>query len=230
MINNNIKLYIILLLIFYIYFILLVYKFFCCNNKKENFIGFLEMISSKNNFDNISNDNNNISNDNNNISNDNIPFDNNPKEIKKNNNKIKKYIYISNVYNDKSIIKYNFYNKDDDLYLKTMIYDDINLNKILIKDNLNNIIGKDINKKHNNIIINFNLYNSNIIIEYYNKFKSIKIYLENDDKIFHINENNKNYKINLFTLNIGYINYDQNNNLYKSKFLTNKKNQSLDHF
>ena len=59
------------------------------------------------------------------------------------------------------------------------------------------------------------MYKSNIIIEYYDKFNSIKIYLENDDKIFHINKKNNNYIIKLYTLNIGSIIYDEYNDIYK---------------
>ena len=39
--------------------------------------------------------------------------------------------------------------------------------------------------------------------------------MENDDKIFHISKNNKNYIIKLYTLNIGSIIYDEYNNIYK---------------
>ena len=44
-IKFNIKIYIILLIIFYIYLTICIYKYFCCNEKKENFIGFLELLS-----------------------------------------------------------------------------------------------------------------------------------------------------------------------------------------
>jgi len=208
MINNNIKLYVVLLLIFYIYLTICIYTFFCCNNKKkENFIGFLEMVSSI-----TEKDNNIINKDTEDIKNNNeIVTINENTTIKK----VKKYIYISKINYNLSIIKYNFYNKDDEVYLNTTINNDNNLNKILIKDVSNNIIGKDINKRHNKITLNFNMYKSNIIIEYYNKFNSIKIYLENDDKIFHINKKNNNYIIKLYTLNIGSIIYDEYNNIYK---------------
>lgn len=199
----NIKIYIVLLLIFYIILIICIYRFFCCN-KKENFIGFLEMVSSitetnieKDNIGDIKNN----------------EIVNNDIYLNTTNKKIKKYIYISKINYNSSIIKYNFYNKDNEVYLNTIINND-NTNKILIKDISNNIIGKDINKRHNKITLNFNMYRSNIIIEYYNKFNSIKIYLENDDKIFHINKKNNNYIIKLYTLNIGSIIYDEYN-IYK---------------
>jgi len=209
MVNNNIKLYIVLLLIFYIYLTICIYTFFCCNKKKENFIGFLEMVSS------ITKTNIGKEKDNKDYIED-IKINN--EIITNNQKKIKKYIYISKINYNSSIIKYNFYNKDNEVYLNTIINSDNNTkntNTILIKDTSNNIIGKDINKRHNKITLNFNMYKSNIIIEYYNKFNSIKIYLENDDKIFHINKKNNNYIIKLYTLNIGSIIYDEHNNIYK---------------
>jgi hypothetical protein len=215
MINNNIKVYIVLLLIFYIILTICIYRFFCCNNKKkENFIGFLEMVSSITET-NIKKDDDDFDED---IKNNNKIVKNDEVNLDTTNKKIKKYIYISKINYNSSIIKYNFYNKDNEVYLNTTINNDNNTNNtntILIKDISNNIIGKDINKRHNKITLNFNMYKSNIIIEYYNKFNSIKIYLENDDKFFHINKKNNNYTINLYTLNIGSIIYDEYNNIYK---------------
>jgi hypothetical protein len=212
MINNNIKIYIVLLLIFYIFLTICIYRFFCCNNKrKENFVGFLDFVSSITETNTEKKDKN-IINEEDIIKMENTTLISNEIINKK---KIKKYIYISKINYNSNIIKYNFYNKENDQYLNTIINNDINLNKILIKDVSNNIIGKDINKIHNKIIINLNIYKNNIIIEYYNKFNSIKIYLEDDDKIFYINKKNDNYIISLYTLKIGSIIYDENNNIYK---------------
>ena len=118
MIDNNIKLYIILLLIFYIFLTICIYRFFCCNNKKkENFIGFLEMVSSITET-NTEKEKDIIENT------EDIKVDN--EIITNNQKKLKKYIYISKINYNSSIIKYNFYNKDDDLYLYTTIYNDNN--------------------------------------------------------------------------------------------------------
>ena len=201
MLNNNIKIYIVLLLVLYIYLTMCIYSTFCCN-KKENFIGFLEMVSAitENTIENTSEED---------------TIKDTIKEIivEKENKKIKKYIYISKINYNSNIIKYNFYNKENDKYLNVLINN--NLNNIIIKDNSNKVIGKDVNSIHNKITINFNIYKSNIIIEYYNNFNSLKIYLEDDDKFFYIEKKNNKYIINLYTLNIGTIIYDEYNNIYK---------------
>ena len=196
----NIKLYIILLIIVYIYLIICIYQYFCCNKKRENFIGFLDLIShsSKTLSETVTQ-----------------TEANNEVNIKINNKKVKKYIYISKM-NYNSTIKYYFHNKNNEIYLITILDTKNDLNKIIIKDTLNNIIGKYVNKIYNKITLKVDFYSDNIIIEYYNKFYSMKLELEDDDKIFYINKkNNNNYNIKLYTLNIGNIIYDNNNDIYK---------------
>ena len=197
----NIKIYIILLIIFYIYLTICIYKYFCCNEKKENFIGFLELLSYSTKMDTKTYVTTKMD----------TKTDTNT-DIKTNNKKIKKYIYISKT-NNNSTIKYYFYNKNNEIYLITILNYS---NKIVIKDTLNNIIGNYINKIYNKITIKVDFYTNNIILEYYNKFHSIKLELEDDDKVFYINKkNNNNYSIKLYTLNIGNIIYDNNNDIYK---------------
>ena len=205
---SNLKLYIIILIIIYIYLTISIYSFFCCNNK-EHFTGLLDLFTDNNNI--ISNKPNQdvfsyFSTPENNRKltlNDPVYYEK-IEEIKKP-KKQKKYIYISKVNYNSSIIKYNIYNKNNNKYLNIFVYNDNNnINKILIRNISNDIIGKNKNNIHNKITINCNLFDNDIILQYYNKYQSIKIYLENDDKIFYINKNiDNNFTIDLYSLNIG---------------------------
>jgi hypothetical protein len=118
---------------------------------------------------------------------------------------IKKYIYLSKVSYDTNVTKYIFTNKKNLAYLHILMNQ---YNKILIKDVSNNIIGKDISRIHNKVILNINLYDKNIVVEYFNRFKSIKIYVEDSDKIFYINKKEEYYTIYLYANYIGTVIYD----------------------
>ena len=119
--------------------------------------------------------------------------------------KITKFIYLEEYYGNDKLFKYNFYDKNNLNYM--VLYENVEDYKknILIKDNKNNILGKNINEHYNKIIFTLELYNSNIILEYYDNYNYIKIYLENDDKIFMIRNNN----IYCYQMLIGKINYKE---------------------
>lgn len=119
--------------------------------------------------------------------------------------KLTKFIYLEEYYGNDKLFKYNFYDKNNLNYM--VLYENVEDYKknILIKDNKNNILGKNINEHYNKIIFTLELYNSNIILEYYDNYNYIKIYLENDDKIFMIRNNN----IYCYQMLIGKINYKE---------------------
>lgn len=119
--------------------------------------------------------------------------------------KLTKFIYLEEYYGNNKLFKYNFYDKNNLNYM--VLYENVEDYKknILIKDNKNNILGKNINEHYNKIIFTLELYNSNIILEYYDNYNYIKIYLENDDKIFMIRNNN----IYCYQMLIGKINYKE---------------------
>lgn len=216
-----IKIIAILLIILYILFIL--YIIYNKNYNKENFTGYLDILAFTSNKNNIIEKKDKKYDIENKINKNEVKKDEVKKdEVKKDdvkednvkNKKIKKYIFILNKNNSKYIKNYNFYNKNYRLYLKSTVYDN-NYDNILIKDLSNNIIGKDINKIYNKIIINLELYKENIVIEYYNKYQSIKIYLKNNDNIFNIDKKNDNYIILLYKNIIGSILYNKDSNIYK---------------
>jgi hypothetical protein len=122
-----------------------------------------------------------------------------------------KFIYISQVQNNDTLFKYNFYDKDYSTYM--VLYESIKdyEKKILIKDSKNNIIGNKINEHYNKITFSLELYKKNIILEYYDNYNYIKIYLEDDDKIFTI----RNNQIYLYDMKIGKINYNNETSYYK---------------
>ena len=122
-----------------------------------------------------------------------------------------KFIYISQIQNNDTLFKYNFYDKD--YYTYMVLYESIkNYEKnILIKDSKNNIIGNKINEHYNKITFSLELYKKNIILEYYDNYNYIKIYLEGDDKIFTI----RNNQIYLYDMKIGKINYNNETSYYK---------------
>jgi hypothetical protein len=73
------------------------------------------------------------------------------------------------------------------------------------------MIGNKINEHYNKITFSLVLYKKNIILEYYDNYNIIKIYLEDDDKIFTI----KNNEIYLYEMKIGKINYNNETSYYK---------------
>lgn len=121
-----------------------------------------------------------------------------------------KYIFIKYISKE----RVGFYNKNLNKYIDVYINNNNYKKNIIIKDLDKKIIGEIINQIYNKILFKLSIYKDYINIEYFNDFKSIKIYLDDDDKIFSI-ESNKNqaYIIKLFTLNIGKI--TNNNNIYK---------------
>jgi hypothetical protein len=195
------KIFCLLLLILYI--LLGIYLFKNIKNdlnndsKIEGFIGILDVLS------------------------DSINFKNNPENNEKKNNnsepvvktveilepvvekKLTKFIYLEEYYGNDKLFKYNFYDKNNLNYM--VLYENVENYKknILIKDNKNNILGKNIKEHYNKIIFTLELYSNNIILEYYDNYNYIKIYLENDDKIFMIRNNN----IYCYQILIGKINY-----------------------
>jgi hypothetical protein len=205
---NSLKVLTIILLILYILLAIYLLKriknndYNKKNNKIENFVGILEILSDiVDNKEKIEKTNNNT-------------------ELSKEGKKIieeeppkkeTKFIYISQSQNNDTLFKYNFYNKDYSMYM--ILYESIkNYEKnILIKDSKNNIIGNKINEHYNKIIFSLELYKKNIILEYYDNYNYIKIYLENDDKIFTI----KNNEIYLYEMKIGKINYNNKTSYYK---------------
>jgi Ca2+/Na+ antiporter len=172
------------------------------NNRIENFVGILEILSdivdTKEKIEKTNND---------------IELSKEGKKIieKEPPKKETKFIYISQVQNNDTLFKYNFYDKNYLMYM--ILYESIkNYEKnILIKDSKNNIIGNKINEHYNKIIFSLELYKKNIILEYYDNYNYIKIYLENDDKIFTI----KNNEIYLYEMKIGKINYNNETSYYK---------------
>jgi len=195
------KIFCLLLLILYI--LLGIYLFKNIKNdlnndsKIEGFVGILDVLS------------------------DSINFKNNPENNEKKNNnsepvvktveilepvvekKLTKFIYLEEYYGNDKLFKYYFYDKNNINYM--VLYENVENYKksILIKDNKNNILGKNIKEHYNKIIFTLELYSNNIILEYYDNYNYIKIYLENDDKIFMIRNNN----IYCYQILIGKINY-----------------------
>lgn len=131
-----------------------------------------------------------------------------------------KYIYLSNELSDEVIdkfIKYYLYDKNNDFYMKIIgnLYDyDKNIE---IKDIKNRLIGSLISEKYTTLKFKLDFYKNNIInIEYKDNYKSVKIYLDDDDKIFYIIFKNNKYFVYLFNnIEIGIIKKDIDKNIYK---------------
>jgi hypothetical protein len=178
-----------LILIIYIIFIIYLYNYkkYDYENNIENFTGLLDLFLDNNIKTNIKP-----------ITEKQIE----PQIIKKN----IKYIYIININNKK--FKYYYLNKKNQPYM-TLYGNITNFNKdIKLKDVNNNLIGSIINEKYNIYIFQNSIFNKNLNIHYINKFKEIKMYLDNDDKIFYIKKKNDSYIINLYNLYIGKIKHD----------------------
>jgi hypothetical protein len=226
MANNSIKLFIILLLICYI--ILIVYIYFYKKYKiKEDFIGILEVLKEYNDNLNIPNKNNVSTNYNttevnktevnktevNNTEVNNTEVNNtevnkkqvNKKQVNKtevNTKQETRIIYIEQTHNPS---KYRFYDKNFNNYTNLYI-DDKN---IKLYDINNNIIGKLISEIYNKFTLSYDFYDkNNIHIDFYNNFKELKLYIEDDDKYFYIKNIDNIYRIFLFNKNIGKIDYD----------------------
>ena len=120
-----------------------------------------------------------------------------------------KYIFI-----EKNNVYYYFYNKNLNEYMSLKYNINNSIKNMMITDLKNENIGYIKNEIYNKIIISLNIYeNNDIIIEYLNNFKEIKIYLEDDDKVFKITKEDNIYIIYLFNKKIGKIKKD--NKLYK---------------
>lgn len=208
----TLKILCLIFLLIYIFLIIHIYK--TKFNNIEKFTMFLETISNL-----VDNKNYNIKINSNNNNNSN----NAKKEIIKEEKKdIQiKYIYLSNELSDKindnKYIKYYLYDKNNDFYMKIVgkLYDYDK--KIEFKDIKDNIIGNLISEKYTILKFKMDFYKDNIInIEYTNNYKSVKIYLDYDDKIFYIISKNNKYFIYLFNnLEIGIIKKDTDKNIYK---------------
>lgn len=181
-----------LILIIYIIFIIYIYKKYYYRPHIENFTGLLDLF-----LDNSYDESNY----------------NNLKPIAKNEINITKknikYIYIINIENiENKKIKYYYLDKKNKPYM-TLYGNITNFSKdIKLKDINNNIIGNIINEKYNIYVFQNSIFNKNLNIQYINNFKEIKMYLDDDDKIFYIKKKNDFYIINLYTLYIGKIKYD----------------------
>jgi len=131
-----------------------------------------------------------------------------------------KYIYLSDELSDiakDKFIKYYLYDKNNDFYMKIVgnLYDyDKNIE---IKDIKNSLIGSLISEKYTTLKFKLDFYKNNIInIEYKDNYKSVKIYLDDDDKIFYIIFKNNKYFVYLFNnVEIGIIKKDIDKNIYK---------------
>ena len=191
-----------LLLLYFLLLTLIVKYTFITKETKENFTQFLELINYYTST-NKDNNNNSIILNEEHIDKKSINSISEPKKIK--------YIYIGK----NNTNKYNFYNKDYKIYIY-LIYSEKNYQKnIFIKDYKNNNIGELINEKYNKIVLNAIIYNNNINIEYLDNFNSVKLYLDNDDKIFFLKKNENDYFIYLYSMKIGKIIYDEKKDLYK---------------
>jgi len=200
---NSLKILTIVLLILYILLATYLIKR-VKDNKIEKFVGILEILS-----DIVDSKEQKVEEQNNSTELSKLT------ELSKNNEeppkRETKFIYISQVQNNDTLFKYNFYDKDYSTYM--VLYESIKdyEKKILIKDSKNNIIGNKINEHYNKITFSLELYKKNIILEYYDNYNYIKIYLEDDDKIFTI----KNNEIYLYEMKIGKINYNNETSYYK---------------
>lgn len=135
-----------------------------------------------------------------------------------------KYIYLSKESNQ----KYLLYDKDSNLYMKIGGKFNDYEKKISIKDIKNNIIGNLISEKYNTLTFKLNFYNNKKLnISYIDNYHSVKVYLENDDKVFYIIYKNSNYYIYLFNnLEIGIVKRERNKekNIYKIMVYEDYKN------
>jgi hypothetical protein len=204
MVTNNIH-YIVL--IFIIIIIFYISNFYIFNKSKiENFTDFLDLLDYNFNKKREINSNNNEALNNTLISNN---------EIKKTYIKKKmKHILIINKNSN-----YYFYDKHNKNYMQIKL-----LKKINIINYKNENIGNLISEKYNKLVFNIIFYKNNLNMEYIDNFNAIKLYLDNDDKIFYIKKNyniNKNnlsnniYNIYLYALNIGKINYNSITSIYR---------------
>lgn len=206
---NSLKILTIILIILYILLAIYLLKRiknndnYIKNNSIENFVGILEILSG------VVDDKKKVKEKNNGT--ELSELGKSSKDNEESSKRETKFIYISQNQNNDTLFKYNFYDKDYSKYM--VLYESIkNYEKnILIKDSKNNIIGNKINEHYNKIIFSLELYKKNIILEYYDNYNYIKIYLENDDKIFTI----RNNQIYLYDMKIGKINYNNENSYYK---------------
>jgi len=175
------------------------------NNSIENFVGILEILSD------VVHDKKKVKEQNNDTELKLSELEKSSKDNEEPPKRETKFIYISQNQNNDTLFKYNFYDKDYSKYM--VLYENIkNYEKnILIKDSKNNIIGNKINEHYNKITFSLELYKKNIVLEYYDNYNYIKIYLEDDDKIFTI----RNNQIYLYDMKIGKINYNNENSYYK---------------
>jgi hypothetical protein len=118
-----------------------------------------------------------------------------------------RFIYLEKIDTNANGIKktkvtYIFYNKS---YNKYMTLYGTNLKDIVVKDIDNNYVGKYVKEKYNKYNFELVFYKDNIInVQFLDNYKSVRLFLEDDDKVFTIKNNN----IYLFTKKIGQINED----------------------
>ena len=121
-----------------------------------------------------------------------------------------RFIYLEKISTNASKNKirtkstYIFYNKS---YNKYMTLHATTLKNIVVKDIDNNYVGKYLKEKHNKFNFELIFYKDNVInVQFLDNYKSVRLFLEDDDKVFIIKNNN----IYLFTKKIGQINEDGN--------------------
>jgi len=123
-------------------------------------------------------------------------------------------------YKQKKYYKYAIYKEKDTVFvIELEISDDnkLQIKNIEIKDIKNSLIGSLISEKYTTLKFKLDFYKNNIInIEYKDNYKSVKIYLDDDDKIFYIIFKNNKYFVYLFNnVEIGIIKKDIDKNIYK---------------
>lgn len=120
-------------------------------------------------------------------------------KLKKN---IIKYILLR-----KESYNYSFYNKSNNKYMLFKI------NENIIEDSNDVKIGNLKNRIYNKMIFTLNIYENDANVEYLNNFTEVKIYLDDDDKIFKIIKEDNDYIIYLYKMKIGKI--KEENKFYK---------------
>ena len=212
---NKLHILTIILLIIYIYLIYLLYEYINKNYTiNENFIDILDFMNDS--IDKFKDPNKNLK--------DIIKYQPNKDKSKTetlNTDNVKKesdirFIYL---YHFKRSNYFVFYNKNYEDYIKIIPKINDYKKTINIEDIKNNIIGSLLTEKYNIYTYQIDIYLKKITIEFIEEYRSIKIYLEDGDKIFYIKHNktinNDSYKIFLYEKLIGKIKYNDDNKMYK---------------
>lgn len=179
------KKYYVLIIIFFIFFILVLNlfyrKYYYYDNDKENFIGFLELLSYNENKSKKE------------LVTFPIQHKNEENFIQKKNKNNDKYIYIIDK-NKNLSLEYVFLNKNNQPY---MIFDGVlNLKNIdfTLKNNNGKKIGQLDRMFHNKFIISLSMYSNKINIEFHNNYFNALCYIEGTDHTFYIKYLNKHLK------------------------------------